>query len=277
MYWMDGTLGKAMMGSTTGNNLDALALTVMAKKGNNGDKLFVPDNSDITLWNFKWAEDDKYYISTVADGMRQYLKIEAGRISLTTEKNDSCKIQVMPGSGTHEGQICLRSGNTALTYSGDINTGFKMGGSAGTEWLNLVEVSELTSDYFMTHSARKVSVSDENVTNGSRIIVYTRVWNDAAKKYEFYAVDHDGSLVRCYESGDDIQWVGSRLNSLLWNFVEHYWEGTTEPNHYYDLYNQYSESYIAPQVTGGQIISDILIGLNMNGRRDGQYYSEIVA
>ena len=64
---------------------------------------------------------------------------------------------------------------------------------------------------------------------------------------------------------------------MLWTLVEYYWEGTNTPNYYYELYNQYSEKYIAPQLTGGQILSDDIIGINLTGRRNGQYYSTIVA
>ena len=258
-------------------HLAALALTVMSKAGKNEDRLFVPDNSEISLWTFRWVRNDRYRLAAVVDGMTRYLKIGSGGLELVSEPDASCEIQVIPGSGTHAGEICLKSGNKTLTYSGQIEKGFGTGGTAGSEWLRLVEVSELSPDYFLTYSAEKVSVSDGSVTNGSRIIVYARVWNDTAKKYEFYAVDHDGSLVRVYESGDDIEWVGSRLNSMLWNFVEYYWEGTTDPNHYYELYNQYSEQYIAPQIENGQILSGQTIGINLNGRRDGRYYTEIVA
>ena len=104
-----------------------------------------------------------------------------------------------------------------------------------------------------------------------------RISQTVPVSYEFYAIDHDGSLVRCYESGDSIEWVGGRLNSMLWNFIEYYWEGTNDPNFYYELYNQYSDKFIAPQASDGQIISDDRIGINLNGRRNGLYYSPIVA
>lgn len=280
MYWIDGIMGKGLMSNSneTEGHLDALALTVMSKP-NNGAKLYVPDNSDLSFWTFHLIEEDYYYLTTVVDGSTKYLRIgtTAEGLSLVSTPDDSCKIRVVPGSGANAGKICLKVGNRTLAYSGDIDSGFQIGGAAGNEWLNLVEESELTNDYFMTYSASKMSVSDESVTNGSRIIVYTRVWNDTTKKYEFYAIDQDGSLVRCYESGDSIEWVGGRLNSMLWNFVEYYWEGTTDPNYYYELYNQYSEKYIAPQASDGQILSDGTIGINLDGRRNGLYYSPIVA
>lgn len=280
MYWIDGIMGKGLMADSneTAGNLDALALTVMSKP-KNGAKLYVPDNSDLSFWTFHFIEGDNYYLTTVVDGSTKYLRIGTASegLSLVSTPDDSCMIRVVPGTGSNAGKICLKIGDRTLAYSGDVDSGFKIGGTAGSEWLNLVEESELTNDYFMTYSAQKVSVSDESITNGSRIIIYTRVWNDTTKKYEFYAVDQDGSLVRCYESGDSIEWVGGRLNSMLWNFVEYYWEGTTDPNYYYDLYNQYSNQFLAPQKSNDQILSDGMIGLNLNGRRNGLYYSPIVA
>ena len=283
MLWSDGTIGKALMHTTGDGTLDALPLTVMAKSGDNGDKLFVPDSSDITMWTFEWVNDDYYRMSAVIDGIRYYLKVDQGQISLVTGKQESSPVQVIPGTKENVGKLCLKYGGMTLVYGGiDAGFGFSTSGTPGSEWLTCVETSELSADYFMTYEAEKVSVSDTRVTNGTRIIVYTRVWNETTKKYEFYAVDHDGSLVRCFETGDLIEWVGRRLNSLLWNFVEYYWENPENPdertpNYYYELYNEFSEKYIAPQVSDGQILSDDTIGINLNGRRDGRYYSRIIA
>lgn len=83
--------------------------------------------------------------------------------------------------------------------------------------------------------------------------------------------------MKCFESGDSIQWVGNRVNTLLWNLVEYYDEGTTNPTYFYELYNQYSEQFIAPQIAGNQPLSSEPIGINLNGRRNGSYYSSIVA
>ena len=72
-----------------------------------------------------------------------------------------------------------------------------------------------------------------------QVIVYTRVWNDTAKEYEFYAIDHDGKLYPCYERGDHLTWVGTRINTLLWEFTEYKYDDGT-PKYYYELYNPYS-------------------------------------
>ncbi|MBQ9329498.1 MAG: hypothetical protein IJ221_00700, partial [Oscillibacter sp.] len=230
MNWSGGVTGKAMMAaSSSEGKLDALSLTVMSKLNNNEEKLFVPNDSDASLWTFRWI-DNNYYLTATVDDSTRYLKITASGLSLVETRDDSCKIQVVPGTGTHAGQICLKAGNTTLTYSGTASGGFSVRGSAGSEWLYLVGASELTSDYFLTYSASKVSVSDKSVENGSRIIVYTRAWDDVKKKYVFYAIDHDGTLVPCYESGDSIQWIGGQINTMLWNLVEYYWEGTNDPN-----------------------------------------------
>ena len=283
MNWNESVTGNAMMASSSiSGRLDAKSLTTMTKKQSQNEYLymFTPADSDITMWSFEWTEEnDLYYLKTTGNGSTEYLSITDSGLSLVaTTPTDSCKLQVVPGTGTDAGKICLKQGDITLTYSGTVAGGFTVGGIAGSEWLYLVESTDLTSDYLRTWSANKVSVSDPSVTNGSRVIVYARVWNDATKKYEFYAIDHDGSLVRCFESGDHIEWLAGQLNTQLWNLVEYYWEDdTNRPNGFFELYNQYSDRYIAPQVTGGQILSDTIIGINLTGRTDGYYHTPIVA
>ena len=277
MNWNGGVVGKALMGSSsTANTLDAKLLTVMSTLDHQ-NHLFVPNDSTISMWNFQWVGEDQYYLTTVVDGSTKYLRLDASGLSMVSATDDNCKIQVIPGTGIHAGEICLKSGNNTLTFSGSVDSGFTVNGTVGSEWLKLVEQSELTTDYFLTYSASKVSVSNPAITNGSRVIVYTRYWNETQKRYDYYAISSDGTLVPVYASGDSIEWVSGQINTLLWNFVEYYWEDTNDPNFYYELYNQYSEKFIAPQVTDGQILSDDTIGINLNGRRDGQYYSTILA
>ncbi len=102
------------------------------------------------------------------------------------------------------------------------------------------------------------------------MLVYCRVWNEQESHYDFYAIDHEGKLVRCYESGSELQWVGSKLNNLLWQFADY-------GNYYYELYNEYGEKFIAPQSHNGQLLSDNPIGINLNGRESGAYYTTLVA
>ncbi len=51
----------------------------------------------------------------------------------------------------------------------------------------------------MTYSASKVSVSDDSVTNGSRVIVYTRDWNEDEYPYVGLKVEN-GRIVPCPKS-----------------------------------------------------------------------------
>ena len=159
---------------------------------NDKKHLFVPNDSEISMWTFQWAEEDKYYLTTVVDGSTKYLRMDGDGLSLVSEPDESCKIQVVPGTGTRLGQLCLKSGSTTLTYSGSIEEGFTVNGSAGSEWLYLVDLSELTSEYFMTYTAEKVSVSDPAVTTGSKVIVYTRAWNEETRPDQHAAVEFRG-------------------------------------------------------------------------------------
>ena len=278
MNWNGGTAGKALMANEiAGNALEALPLTVMTAAENDEDKLFVPNDSDITMWTFHWVEEDRYQITAEDNGSKKYLRIENSGLGLANSASEGSKITVVPGSGIHAGEIALYANGKSLCYSGNVETGFVSGTAAGNEWLKLTALSALTSNYFMTYSARKISVSSSEIETGSSVIVYTRSWDENKNKYVFYAIDHDGSLVPCYESGDSVQWVGSIINTLLWNFVEYYWEGTTEPNYYYELFNEYSEKYIAPNGENGEFLSASPVGINLKGRRNGYYYSSIVA
>ena len=275
MYYDTGVAGKGMMDtSSSAGSLDSVPMPVLTHKDSYSDKLFVPNDSDITLWSFEWYSDDLYFIKTGSGDDVRYLTIGADGVSLSSERKT---VRVVPGS---DGKIALSSSGYNLTYSGNVETGFETGGPDKYKWLNLVELSELTSDYLMTYTARKISVSDQSLTNGSRVILYTRVWNEEKKKYDFYAVDHDGTLYPCYEEGDEIQWIGDRINTLLWDFVVYYWDPDApvkEENYYYELYNEYSEKYICPMADTTEVFSSDTIGINLGGRQNGDYYSNIVA
>ncbi len=136
--------------------------------------------------------------------------------------------------------------------------------------MNLVRRSVLTEDDFHTYYAKKVSVSDtENVYNGQQVVIYTRVWNDTAKRYDFYAVNHDGALIPCYDNGDGIEWVGSEVNTALWDFTE-YRNPDGTVNYFYELRNTQYGEYIAPQEAEGRVLGNGPIGINLNGRRYGR-------
>ena len=273
-----GTGGRTLQAtSSVSGNLDSNQISVVAREGShNQDKLYVTAEDGATMWTFHWHVGDYYYITAEVDGSVKYLTIDNSGLSMS---DTPCDIRVVPGTETASGQISLRKGNNRLTFSGDAATGFNINNS-NDHWLYLVEERDLTPDYKKTYSAKKISVSDPQLTDGSQVIVYTRRWEEITPgtyAYRYYAIDHDGSLVLCYESGDYLQWTDDMINTLLWDFNIHYWEGTNEENDYYDLYNEYSQKYIAPKITSNQVLSDEPIGIQLDGRKNGRYYSTIVA
>lgn len=270
------TLQSTPLNST---NLASLQVAVVTKTGTaHQDKLYVSAEENATMWTFTWVSEDKYYLQ---DESGKYLTITSSGLSMSTTPTT---VRVVPGTGTAAGQLSLMNGTDMLTFSGSADTGFNINNN-NDRWLYLAEERDLTPDYEKTYSAKKISVSDPTLENGEQVIVYTRRWvyDDAKGRYEYkyYAIDHDGNLVLCYESGDYLQWTDNLINTLLWDFTIYYNEGYTSgkenENNYYELYNEYSQKYIAPQLTDGQILSSSKIGIQLDGRKRDRYYSSIVA
>jgi len=305
LTWDGGKTGKALTGDESANhegNLCAEFLTVMTNKDDNSLQLFVPNNSSeqVTPWTFHWVQDNLYKLSAVTyttdsegkqveDGTK-YLKISGNKLSMVDSPDDASEIQVLPGTGIHEGQIVLKSGNSTLTYSGEFEKGFNINGGAGKEYLYLAtgEPEDELKDYYRTYTATKISVSSEELTPDpptaeypdgvpKKVIIYTRVWNGTG--YQYFAIDGNGTMVPCFENGNEIEWIGSSLDELQWELTEYgTWEGNTlTPNYYYELRNAYSKKYLAPLISSNQVLSDNKIGLNLNGRRNGQYYTPVLA
>ncbi|MCR5782278.1 MAG: hypothetical protein K6G90_06015 [Clostridia bacterium] len=271
-------------------NAKAYSMTSVAKdaKSLKADELTIRKNTlyqnesviqkldgDIELFTFHYIEGEKkYYITQSIGGNTKYLSLSKSgntyTLSFVNQPTENSKFTISVGTS---GKIKISNSAGWITYSGG---GF-VGASSGS-FLYLTEPSYLTDDDFVHYSAVKVSVSDDRyVYNGAKVVVYTRVWNDTTKEYEFYAIGHDGSLVSVYDAGSTIRWEGTQFNTLLWDLTEYYYAGTTTPNYYYELQNEYSGMYIAPQAFSGQIISGGTIGINLNGRRWGEYSTTIVA
>ncbi len=267
MSYPGGTLGYGFMADEDNNSLSMMSLTVRKQTGT--ETLYVADNTDITIWSFSYIGGGKYLISTEIDGETKYLNI-GSTLSLVDEQQAS-EITVLSNNSN---QLSFSCSGKSVTFSG---TEFVSGDTASgnsAQWLHIVRPSTLTQTDYVTYHADKISISD--VPDGASVIVYTRVWNSSTNSYDFYAIDHDGTLYPCYERGDDIMWVGNQINTLLWDFTEYTYEDGT-PNNYYELYNPYSRKYIAPQIKDGQTLSDSKIGINLPGRVWGDYYSGIIA
>ena len=241
--------------------------------------LLVAANSDIAEWTFESVREDKYYLSTTVGGKKKYLTMNGNHVTLEDEPDElHSLLKATPGTGANKGKWHFSAGTYSLSLQGSAGNGFQaVAGSAASTWMNLVEKSVLTEDDFNLYTAKKVSVSDmENVYNGQQVVIYTRIWNENTKRYEFFSVDHDGSLIHCYDTGDNVEWIGSKVNTALWDFTE-YKNSDGTPNYYYELQNSQYRNCLAPQLTGGQILSNRTIGINLNGRRYGENYSTIIA
>ena len=256
---------------------------------NDSGILLMSQEGDIAEWTFESVLEDKYYLKTTVDGAEKYLTIDGANVTLqdAPDPNGNSLIRAIPGTGANEGKyrFTAAGGYSLNLDGGQADNGFNGNrNNVATSWLNLVEKSKtLDNSDFTSYTAHKVSVSDtEKVTDKTKVVIYTRVWNDDEKKYDFYVVSYDGTLVKCYESGDTINWVGSSINRELWEFTE-YTGSDGKPNYYYELMNTYSDTgaypdkYVAPQAQDGQILSENTIGINLNGRRYGNDYTKITA
>ena len=282
--------GAALMAtphSTNSSNLDAKQVEGKIEHLNFFEDYFVVENSSMNLWEFEYVDNGQYngyHIGSMVGGVKKYLSyVDNGSNSyslvLVDEPDEHSLIWFNLGSGDHAGMFNLQFSETSLYVNLQNNAytnGFRcsMGGPSESAWLYLANpISE--DDYtFKSFSAKKTSVSE--IMNGQDVVIYTRLWNDEKKEYQFYAIDHDGSLIRVYDNGENISYVSTNDNTVTWKFTEYYYDDST-PNYYYDFKNNYSNKYLAPQLTDNQKLSDSPIGVIMNGRRYGDYYSKILA
>lgn len=288
-YHNDGASAAALMAETKDDkHLVAKDMVMKPDVLDNDGILLVSESSDITMWTFHNTTSDKYKLSTEIDGETKYLRLNGQTLSLADE-DQATELRVVSGSTDNAGKFRFQSGsyNIEINLSGN-DTGKGFWGSnqaSGAIWMNLVEKTALPDSAFTLYTARKVSVSDEEHVydkvnesgerEQSKVVIYTRVWDETERKYVFYAVDHDGSLIRCYDAGDNIEWIGDDINTALWEFTEYKDDGA--PNYFYELQNTQYGNYIAPQLTGGQVFSDDTLGVNLNGRRYGRNYTTIIA
>lgn len=279
MRYNSGISGYALTVNESGS-LAAQEMLVKENPLNRKENLYVAKDSNISMWQFNTEGGDLYTLSTDVNGTTKFLKINSNNISLADTESAASRIQVIPGTGSNEGKVRLKDSSNGKTIYLNNNKFAVNNDNAGSanQYMSFAVLSELAEEDFVPYSAQKVSIADQaqQVQNGDQIVIYTRRWNDTEKHYDFYVVDHNGDLVRAYEEGGSIQWVGTKINTAVWHFTEYYWEGTNEPNYYYDLKNDYTNQFLFPQVSG-QILSDDPVGINLNGRRYNDYYSIILA
>ena len=280
----NGAAGNALMANgTTGTTSSKFSQLVMLDADHHPREFYVPSDVDITEWTFLSTTEDLYKLRAG----EYYLKASGTSLILTDAPDDATEFQVIPNTNN---SIRLKYGSSyvhAVTSAdGSEITGFDLASTATDLWF--ARQAAISTSDLVTYTARRISVSDgsaEAACNGAELIVYTRIWDDENKKYDFYAIDHNGTLCQVYAYGDKIMWQDDTMNTLLWKFTVYYNDDGTE-NGYYELQNTHSDKFIAPQLVGKQTLSDSKIGILMQGRKYevdgdkttyGEYYSNIIA
>lgn len=278
------TTGVGLMNTPKDDtHLSGLDLLVRENPMDRDGILLDGTGSDISMWTFESLGGYNYRINTVINGEVWYLAIDGSSngaaVKVVDTPDETTVLTVQPGTGQYKNMVRIKnsSGQAVNLNSGSSSKGFGGWNDGGpNEWHYLVEPSAIQEDNYVRYTAQKVSVSDTvNVQDGDSVIVYTRIWNEQNKEYEYYGVDHDGSLFKIWNSGDVVEWVGVEFNTTLWKFTEYTYDNG-KPNFYYELQNTYSNKYISPQI-GKSPLADEPIGININGRRYGDYYSPILA
>lgn len=230
-----------------------------------GKELYVNSNSDITDWTFENVTEDKYRLKSNGG---KYLKMDGDTITMTDSESEATAFKVIP----QDGAVMLSAGGKKVYFDG---TNF-IADTTGSV-LKFVQKKTISGEEQLAYSAHAVSIAEPQ--DGDQVIVYTRVWNNDQKEYEYYAIDYDGSLKRIYPSGNKLVWLDNAVNTLMWEFTVYHYDDGRE-NGYYELKNTDSDLYIAPQkAKNGQenILQGGTLGIQLPGRTNGEYYSDIIA
>lgn len=246
--------------------------------------LYITDNVDITEWKFECTESDKYKLKDSVTN--KYLKSDGSSLSMTDDSNEATAFKVNPVTpkvNTDKRKRIKLLDTANNKYVSFKNNTFTLDNTGTDLWF--VKKTILNADQRITYTADRISVSDgERACDGQEVIIYTRIWNETDERYDFYAINYDGSLKRCYAYGDKLMWMGDSVNTLLWK-LSVYTENGKETG-YYDLQNQYSGRYLNPQFDGS-VTSISKPGLLLPGRtyevtgsgtvNYGEYFSTILS
>ena len=296
MYYTVGNVGNALMAQQ--NNRKLVRISVPQDSGESRI-LYVEPNSDISMWTFSNVSEDRYKLSADYNGVTLWVKITSdGSLEFTSEESEASELKVTPGTASgsdgtyvnHSGKIRLSSGSYSIYYD-ETELCFKTTSdtdyTSDKYWLSFVTESVLDEDERFVYSAEKVDLSDKvQVPSGTpddptKVVVYTRIWDKDSLKYNYYAIDCDGTLHPCYESGNSIFWLGDQINTFEWDFTAFYYDDGVTENGYYKLYNPSSELYILPQLKDDQTLtadkSAEENGMILDGRKNGDAYSTVYA
>lgn len=283
MDYEGGAVGNALMASDSQNYQRLDKVTSRDKDDPSViTPIYISQDSDATMWTIVNAGDNNYKLKATVDETEKYLKASGDSLELTADNSEATAFALKPTT-TNDGAFTLSAADKYISFSS--SNGFTLTTTANP--LRFAKKTTVKDTDSITYTASRISISDgEKACNGKEVIVYTRIWDDVNKRYDFYAIDHDGSLKPCYASGDKLMWLDDATNSLMWKFTV-YTDSDGEETGYYELQNTYSGKFIAPQLTGGQILADEKIGIQIPGRKYeyagdnkynyGEYYSSIVA
>ena len=275
MNYTGGTHGFALVAED--NKVHSLVELVTHQTSDNGSNtIYVDEGSEVTRWTFHKTASGKFILSGSTENGTKYLAASGNDLSLSDSVEGAASFDIVADD---DGKIQLSYDNKYVTFTqtgvdGELDF-ILSSSSSSNSWFNFIDFATFTDEDLLVYSAKTISVSE--AINGQKVIVYTRIWDDSKKQYDVYAIDYNGTLYKCYSSGGKILWIGNGTGSLEWEFTEYLDEITKQPNNYYELYNTYSEKYIAPQFSTGQIISDDKKGINMSGRKVGEFYSDIIS
>ena len=274
VYAPDTISGNALMAADDDTTYEKMYQIITHTNNDKTIKpVFISKDSDITEWTFICIAENIYHLK--ADNGK-YLAVDGDNLVLTDSEDDASPFSVvLSGDG-----LIISSGGKYIGY----NDGFVM--SSQKVLLRPTEKSVLTEDDHITYTAEIISVSDgDQAYDGRELIVYTRIWNSKDKVYEIYAIDHDGSMKKCYINGDELMWLDNEMNTLLWKLTVYHDEDGNETG-YYELQNLYSGMYLYPQLDGSYFTSSPkgiqlpgrLFEVNSDGTKTyGEFYSDIIA
>lgn len=286
VYDNNNTIGSGLAADEANNFTKMYSIETRVEETGSRQTLYITDNVDISDWKFIWVTGDQYKMLDTATN--KYLTTSGGALAVTDNSEEATAFQVIPNSENStksQKRIRLKDTNSGKYISLN-NNSFTLGNTGADLWF--VKKANLESNQHITYTADRISVSDgERACDGQEVIIYTRIWNESEERYDFYAIDYDGSLKRCYAYGDKLMWMGDSINTLLWK-LSVYTDNEKETG-YYDLQNQYSGRYLNPQFPLGN--TDVTTikkpGLLLPGRNYevtgsgdvnyGEYYTSILS
>ena len=273
-----GTSLRGYAASVDNGELKPINVLYRTNPVNMNETVVVTEEKDIAIVTVHHAGNDRYKLSVKEGSKTYYLKVEEDTIVLTASAANATEFQVKRETAGGVTGLTFYSDGKVLYCNANQTYIMRAPTSSVNKIFRLIEPSILQNDDFVYRNAKLASISDTSrITNGSEVVIYTRIWNPDLLQYEFFIINHDGSLIPAIETGDELKWIGTKINTPKWKFTEYYYEGTNDPNYYYDFENVYSGKYLAPSIEGQSGLSDTPVGVNLNGRRYGDSYSTIIA